>query len=170
MFCRDGSNSNFSFSSGNAPMSDNPISTLKSEGWITSDRVLVPEHDAATVHWGGTWRMPTKEELDALNSNCDWTWATINGVNGYVVRGRGEYASNSIFLPALCRFRQWGFVQQCRFGRLLLVIRSVLEHRQLIMRGISVSIRVTDTRAIATVTLGMVFAQLGRFPPLISCQ
>ena len=44
--------------------------------------------------------MPTKEELDTLNSNCDWTWTTQNGVNGYVVRGRGEYASNSIFLPA----------------------------------------------------------------------
>ena len=30
--------------------------------------------------------MPTKEELDTLNSNCDWTWTTQNGVNGYVVK------------------------------------------------------------------------------------
>ena len=44
--------------------------------------------------------MPTDQEFDGLNNNCDWTWTTQNGVNGYAVRGRGAYASNSIFLPA----------------------------------------------------------------------
>ena len=33
-------------------------------------------------------------------NKCDWTWTTQNGVNGYIVRGQGDYASNSIFLPA----------------------------------------------------------------------
>ena len=95
----DGSSSNFSFGSGIATYGkDN--STLQSEGWITSAGVLAPEHDAAHVHWGGNWRMPTKDELSALTSNCDWTWTTRNGVNGYVVRGRGAYSSASIFLPA----------------------------------------------------------------------
>jgi hypothetical protein len=95
----NGSNSDFSFSSGNAPTCAKSISTLKSEGWITSDGVLASSHDAATVHWGGDWRMPTKQEFDDLNSKCDWTWGSLNGVNGYVVRGRDSYASNSIFLP-----------------------------------------------------------------------
>lgn len=78
------------------------IATLKSEGWIVSKdgtNVLAPEHDAAHVHWGGNWRMPTRQELNDLNSNCDWTWTTMNGVNGYVVKGKGAYASASIFLP-----------------------------------------------------------------------
>ena len=44
--------------------------------------------------------MPTDAEFSALIHNCDWTWTTQRGVNGYVVRGRGAYASNSIFLPA----------------------------------------------------------------------
>ena len=44
--------------------------------------------------------MPTSDELSALDNNCDWTWTTLNGVNGYVVRGKGDYASASIFLPA----------------------------------------------------------------------
>ena len=44
--------------------------------------------------------MPTSQELSDLMSKCDWTWDTTNGVNGYVVRGRGDYASKSIFLPA----------------------------------------------------------------------
>ena len=96
----DGSNSDFSFSSDNTPTYEKSISTLKYKGWITSDGVLAPEHDAANIHWGNGWRMPTKDEFDALLSNCDWTWTKQSGVNGYVVKGRGAYASNSIFLPA----------------------------------------------------------------------
>ncbi len=75
-------------------------STLQSEGWIDATGNLVAAHDAATAHLGAPWRMPTDAEHNALISNCDWTWTTKNGVNGYEVRGRGDYASNSIFLPA----------------------------------------------------------------------
>ena len=95
----DGSSANFSFESDNTPTYGKDIATLQSEGWVTSDGVLAPAHDAAHVQWGGSWRMPTIQELGALNNNCDWTWTTMNGVNGYVVRGRGDYASASIFLP-----------------------------------------------------------------------
>ncbi len=95
----DGSNSKFSFTSGNTPTYSKSVATLQSEGWITSDRVLVPEHDAAHKHWGGDWRLPTEQEFDDLNNKCDWTWSTMNGVNGYVVCGRGDYSSKSIFLP-----------------------------------------------------------------------
>ena len=95
----DGSNSNFSFEGDNTPTYGKDISTLQSEGLITAEGVLAPEHDAAHTHWGGDWRMPTKQECDDLNSKCDWIWTTMNGVNGYVVRGKGDYASNSIFLP-----------------------------------------------------------------------
>ena len=101
----DGSSSNFQFDGD--PISqqtyNKSISTLQSEGWIVSKDgtyVLAPEHDAAQVQWGGGWRMPTYQELcDLCYNKCDWTWTTQNGVNGYVVRGRGDYASNSIFLP-----------------------------------------------------------------------
>ena len=99
----DGSSSNFSFGSSNTPTYNKSIATLHSEGWIVSKDgtyVLAPEHDAAQVQWGGGWRMPTYQELyDLCYNKCDWTWTTQNGVNGYVVRGRGGYASNSIFLP-----------------------------------------------------------------------
>ena len=43
--------------------------------------------------------MPTTQDLSSLHNKCDWTWTTLNGVKGYVVRGRGDYASNSIFIP-----------------------------------------------------------------------
>ena len=96
----DGSSSNFSFSDSNTPTFNKSVATLQSEGWITADGVLAPAHDAAHVQWGGEWRMPTKQELIDLCDNCDWTWTTKNGVNGYEVRGRGDYASNCIFLPS----------------------------------------------------------------------
>ena len=95
----DGSSSNFSFDSNSTPTYNKPIDTLKSEGWITADNVLAPAHDVAHVHWGGNWRMPTKQELADLNSKCEWTWTTMNGVIGYVVSGKGDYSSASIFLP-----------------------------------------------------------------------
>jgi len=75
------------------------ISELQSVGWVTGG--LVSSHDAAYVKWGGGWRIPTISELNDLCwSKCDWIWTTRNGVSGYIVRGRGAYASNSIFLPA----------------------------------------------------------------------
>ena len=69
----DGSSSSFSFSSSNSPTYNKNIATLKSQGWITDDSVLAPEHDAAHVHWGGARRMPTMQELDDLVSKCVWT-------------------------------------------------------------------------------------------------
>ena len=92
----------FSFVKSNCPTDEKSINQLQSEGWITSNGVLSRRHDAAHVKWGGSWRMPTDQELSDLCSKCDWTWTTtLNGVKGYVVCGRGAYASNSIFLPAV---------------------------------------------------------------------
>ena len=54
-------------------------------------------YDAATANWGGTWRMPTFDELNELRKRCTWTWTTQNGVNGYKVIGP---SGASIFLPA----------------------------------------------------------------------
>ena len=54
-------------------------------------------YDAATANWGGSWRMPTYDELHELINNCTWTWTTQNGVKGYKVTGPN---GNSIFLPA----------------------------------------------------------------------
>ncbi len=84
-----------------APTDGKSFDALESEGWVTADKnALAPEHDAAHVQWGGAWRMPTTGELYNLASKCDWTWTAINGISGYVICGRDDYASNSIFLPA----------------------------------------------------------------------
>ena len=96
----DGSTANFSFSDSSTPTFGKDVATLQNEGWITADSVLAPEHDAAHVHWGGNWRMPTGAEFYALISNCTTTWTTRNRVYGRLVTGKGAYADRSIFLPA----------------------------------------------------------------------
>ena len=97
----DGSSSGFSFD--DVPTFGKEIHSLRKEKWVTADGVLALQYDAAHVQWGEGWRMPTRQELEDFNKKCDWTWTNTNGVNGYVVRGRGDYASASIFLPAAGR-------------------------------------------------------------------
>ncbi len=70
--------------------------TSSSYGTVDNKTTLEPEDDVATVKWGGTWRMPTRAELDELLNNCTWTCTTLNGVNGHRVTGPN---GNSIFLP-----------------------------------------------------------------------
>lgn len=76
------------------------IATLRCEGWITVKNHLTMEHDAAYVHCGEGWRMPTKQELHNIVNKCDWSGTMLNGIKGCLIRGRGAYVSNSIFLPA----------------------------------------------------------------------
>ena len=99
----DGSKTNFSFDGAKVRTYDKSIVDLQNEGWITAAGTLAPEHDAAHVKRGGEWRMPTDRELGDLSEKCDWRWTSVNGVNGYSVRGRGSYASASIFLPCAGR-------------------------------------------------------------------
>ncbi len=57
--------------------------------------VLEAADDAATVNWGGDWRMPTIEEQQELLDECDWSWDSTK--KGYIVTGKN---GNAIFLPA----------------------------------------------------------------------
>ena len=58
------------------------------------------KYDVARSKWGGSWRLPTKKELEELKNNCKWEWTTQNGKKGYKVTGPN---GNSIFLPAAGR-------------------------------------------------------------------
>ena len=46
--------------------------------------------------WGNYWRTPTKEEMQELIDECEWTWTEINGKSGFIVKGRNN---NTMFLP-----------------------------------------------------------------------
>lgn len=96
----DGSTLVFSFKGVNAPTYNKSINQLKEE-WISSTYILRSKYDAAQVKWGGDWRMFTKGELDALVDNCSWELITTNGISGYIISGKGQFGSNSVFLPCV---------------------------------------------------------------------
>jgi len=87
---------------------------------------LKPEYDAAHVNLGGDWRMPTKEEQQALIDNCTSTW--VINYNGTGVAGRvftSKINGNSIFMPAggygygeniITRVNNCGFYWSSTFG------------------------------------------------------
>ena len=56
------------------------------------------DHDVAHVKWGGTWRLPTKDEIEELIDNCGYKCVNLNGVVGYKFTSRKN--GESIFLPA----------------------------------------------------------------------
>ena len=55
------------------------------------------QYDVAHVRWGGSWQMPTFEQIKELLDNCDSEWTTVNGVYGRRLTGPN---GDSIFLPA----------------------------------------------------------------------
>lgn len=106
----------------------------KTHGSVDRRTSLVAKDDAVIQNWGGSWRMPTKEEQKELLDNCYCVWT--DGYNGTDVKGyiiykalkisdkgmvikSGRTPSNSykhsvphIFLPA-AGFRSFGI---CALG------------------------------------------------------
>ena len=84
-------------------------SQLQSQGYVDGEGNLTPSHDAARANWGGSWRMPTENEISELISCCEWESTQVNGVYGSNVTGPN---GNSIFLPraGLCHDSPLDFV------------------------------------------------------------
>jgi len=97
---KDGTSISFNDSGAAASTYGKDDAALLSAGYIDSTGNLVAAHDAATMHLGAPWRMPTSDEIQALVDNCTTKWITTNGVYGRLVTGKGNYANRSIFLPA----------------------------------------------------------------------
>lgn len=55
------------------------------------------QYDVAHVKWGGSWKMPTLDQVKELFDNCTSEWTTQNSVNGRKFTGPN---GKSIFLPA----------------------------------------------------------------------
>ena len=74
-------------------------STFGYNGFTDNLTTLEPCDDAATVNWGGNWRMPTQAEFQELYDNTTNEWTTQNGVNGRLFTAN-DGSGNSLFLPA----------------------------------------------------------------------
>ncbi len=72
---------------------ENSVTYGKNMGSIAGNST----YDAARANWGGTWRMPTDEEIEELASECKWERMVQGEHVGYKVTGPN---GNSIFIPA----------------------------------------------------------------------
>lgn len=66
-------------------------------GSIDNKTRLEYDDDVAHVKWGGSWRMPTVDEIEELINKCTWRLTTKNDKQGYLVTSTVN--GKSIFLP-----------------------------------------------------------------------
>ena len=60
----------------------------RSYGTVDNNTTLDSDDDAATVNWGGKWRMPTHTEQTELVTNCYWVWTSSyndSGKAGFII-------------------------------------------------------------------------------------
>lgn len=95
-FCQDKSDADYQINKTMNKYCTN--ATYGYNGLVDNKTVLDAEDDAAAVNMGGSWRMPTKEEMQELIDNTTSQLADVNGHKG--VRLTSKKNGQSIFLPA----------------------------------------------------------------------
>ena len=86
---------------GELSMKENYSMTKYTTAAAEISKDLDVSNDIATIRLGGTWRMPTGEELEKLISECDHTITTVGGKKGIQFTGKKSgYTDKSLFLPA----------------------------------------------------------------------
>ena len=69
------------------------------QGGVNDNKTkLDSSDDVAHINWGGSWRMPDKDEAYELQNKCTLVFCTQNGVHGYRITSRINGCS--IFVPA----------------------------------------------------------------------
>ena len=61
--------------------------------------ILEASDDAAVANWGGSWRMPTTAEFQALRAAVNATWTQVNNVYGMLFTDKTD-SSKTLFFPA----------------------------------------------------------------------
>lgn len=84
------------------------------------DNICGTKYDVAHVKWGGSWRMPTKAEMEELLEHCTTEQTVLNGIKVMKVTGP---SGNFIFLPSTGFYddgdlENEGYCTQCWSGEL----------------------------------------------------
>ena len=67
--------------------------------YTTTGATLELEDDAAHVNMGGSWHMPSPDQIRELIDNTTSEWTSLDGVNGRLFTSKKD-GSESIFIPA----------------------------------------------------------------------
>ena len=60
---------------------------------------LEASDDAAVANWGGSWRMPTTDDFQALGAAVNTAWTQVNNVYGILCTDKTN-SSKTLFFPA----------------------------------------------------------------------
>ena len=74
-------------------------------------KILEPEDDAAHVHMGGKWRMPTIQEFQKLCQMCDWYWEknyNNTKMQGMLFKLKTDESKQLFFPTVFGRGAYWG--------------------------------------------------------------
>jgi hypothetical protein len=71
---------------------------VSTTSWVNQYNISGTYRDIAHMAWGGSWRMPTFDELKELHDNSTMAPDVYNGVAGYRITSTRN--GNSIFVPA----------------------------------------------------------------------
>lgn len=73
--------------------------------------ILEASDDAAVANWGGSWRMPTRADFQALGAVVNTAWTQVNNVYGILCEDKTD-SSKTLFFPAAgdCRNGSVGLV------------------------------------------------------------
>ena len=82
-------------------------------GIVDNKMVLDSNDDAASVSWGGDWRMPTIDEIQELLTKCTWDRITQNGQDCWKVIGTN---GNCLILPCTSMICNGDYYNTYRFG------------------------------------------------------
>lgn len=63
----------------------------------TEGAILKLEDDAAHVHMGGSWHIPSSEQIQELIDNTTSNWIKLDGINGRLFTSEN---GKSVFIPA----------------------------------------------------------------------
>ena len=103
-----------------------------SYGKTITDITLQEQDDAARQNWGGTWRMPTIDEMIWLRDHSQFKWTDNyngTGVRGVIVTSTVEtYKGNQIFLPVTGYWKETQGYEMGWFGYCLYFWSSTAEN------------------------------------------
>ena len=72
---------------------------IDSGKYVTYGAMLELKDDAAHVHMGGEWHIPTPEQIKELVDNTTSKWKRVNGVRGRLFTSKKD-KTKSIFIPS----------------------------------------------------------------------
>lgn len=89
-----------------------------STGVADNKLILEPIDDAAHVHWGGDWRMPTEAEYNELLNACNTKWVTNyngTGINGRLFTLKTD-STKTLFFPAVGSLKGVSYLEMNTYG------------------------------------------------------